>query len=411
VSRCGAGQGPCATHLLFARRDFLLGEDGHRARETHRNIATITKHPHAAQAAPAGPIFVRNPTLVRPAGKIPRMRRKPRRSGQLISANHFQGARPTPASERRLKMLLETPSEICTAVETGRVELSAPPLPLYVASPEAIATVDQLRNLQKLRHSMIRAQNRLILQAQAIVRIFHMEDDDFADDTAKEKARKRVAKIYGEVIAAYESNGEHPLLEPITPYIVAQVPLADVRAAYEKRMAKLARTLPVYPWVKSVKGFGDVSLAEIVGSTGDIGTYKSVSALWKRMGLAVINGRRQGAPGGDASKEDWIEHGYSGRRRSVMWNVGGCVIGGMGHGPRLEPGEDPDERDDLTLYQRAFVHRLRYEAPRCPDKDGIAVKLSAKGKESFTKHAENRARRYVEKMLLKHLYLEWRRAA
>lgn len=271
-------------------------------------------------------------------------------------------------------------------------------IPLAPYDPEPNAeTVAEIVQLHRLRQDMIRAQTKLSLQGQAALRFMFQRDEDFASDEAKEKARKRNESLYRQVAA----DPAHELYGFVAPYMLAAEPLEAQRAVYEKALVKATKRLPVYEWVKGVKGFGDISFATIVGECGDIGTYKSVSAVWKRLGLAVINGRRQGAPGEGATKEDWIEHGYNKQRRSVSYVAREHVIGGMGKW-RPEFGSD---LADATYYQRVYAERARYEA----EKLGLPVTESDKGKESYKKHVAMRAHRYVEKRLIKHLYLEWRR--
>jgi hypothetical protein len=152
------------------------------------------------------------------------------------------------------------------------------------------------------------------------------------------------------------------------------------------------------------------SLAALVGEAGDIGQWRTVSGLWKRMGVAVIDGQRQRMV---ADAEAAIVHGYSPSRRSVLWNVGGSIIGGMGRGVRPFVGEDIDARDDWTAYQKIFAKRLRYEAERDPEKHGRSPVKDAKTgqmRESFSAHAAARSKRYVENRLLRDLWVAWRRA-
>lgn len=267
-------------------------------------------------------------------------------------------------------------------------------------SPTAMVTetVAEIMTLHRLRQGMIKAQTKLKLQGMASIRFATQTDDDFADDTSKAKARKRNEDLYRLVA----DDLAHPLHDNVAPYLHAMEPLDAQRKVYEKAMLKAVKRLPVYAWAKDVKGFGDISLATIVGECGDIGTYRSVSAVWKRMGVAVINGKRQGNPGAGASAEDWIEHGYRAQRRSVGYVAREHVIGGMGKW-RPDFGSD---LSDATYYQRIYAERARLE---CIKLD-LPLMCSDKGKESYKKHVSNRAHRYVEKRLLKHLYLEWRRA-
>lgn len=96
------------------------------------------------------------------------------------------------------------------------------------------------------------------------------------------------------------------------------------RLAVEKTLKKLVHCLPVWEkWVVDQKGCAEISLASIIGETGDLGNYSTVSKVWKRMGLAVIDGERQRKV---ASKEGALAHGYSPARRSVAWNLGECLV-------------------------------------------------------------------------------------
>ncbi len=75
-------------------------------------------------------------------------------------------------------------------------------------------------------------------------------------------------------------------LAAIFPLTEARDGIERHRRAVERRLEKLAGTLPVAPFVKATRGVGLLSLAAIVGEAGDLGAYRNHSALWKRLGLA-----------------------------------------------------------------------------------------------------------------------------
>jgi hypothetical protein len=166
--------------------------------------------------------------------------------------------------------------------------------------------------------------------------------------------------------------------------------------------------LPVAGVIAKTKGLGPLGLIGIVGEAGDISAYRSVQAVWKRLGLAVIDGERQGRR---KDKDEAELHGYSPQRRSVMWNVGSSLVGSMGHGPRPKVGEDVSRREDLSRWQKIYIERMRYEVARDPSQSRPAAVKDGTKYESFSKHASNRARRYVEKQFLKYLFREWRQVA
>lgn len=251
--------------------------------------------------------------------------------------------------------------------------------------------VAELVQLWRMRTRWWKAEIKLILQAQAICRAW--------TDGDKAKAGKLFAHVRD------TGEGDPMLLTALGPFLAAMTPFAQEGAAYEKRIAKLARQLPVYPWVKSVWGFSDLALGKIVGEAGDIGSYRNPSCLWKRMGLAVINGIRQRRV---TDADEALLHGYNAQRRSTMWNIGNGLIGGMGKGVRPIVGEDWQAREDWSDYQKLYVGRMIYLAERDPE--AHARPATDAGKMSFSRHAHNAAKRYVEKRALRDLWSQWRAA-
>lgn len=149
---------------------------------------------------------------------------------------------------------------------------------------------------------------------------------------------------------------------------------ADARKPYEKRLERLAKELPVWPWVEGVRGFGALGLAQIVAECGDLHNYANPAKVWKRMGLAVMpDGTRQRRVSG----EEAIAHGYSPQRRSIMYVIGDSLIKGNRDGE----------------YRTIYLARKEHERAKLPDAPAA--------------HIDNRARRYLEKRLLKHLWQVW----
>lgn len=223
-------------------------------------------------------------------------------------------------------------------------------------------TIDEIREQWRRRQAWHRAEKSLTLQAKALCRRLVAGDKGEAE------------KVY----AAALGRGEHRLadvaLGAIFPLVEGRGAIESHRKTVEKRLIKLAKSLPVAPYVESVRGVGLLSLAAIVGECGDLANYATVAKVWKRLGLAVMpDGTRQRRISGDAA----VEHGYSPARRSVMWNVGACIV--KAGGP----------------LKAIYDERKAYELPR----------VATKG------HAHNRAQRYVEKRFIRDLWIEWRRAA
>lgn len=242
-----------------------------------------------------------------------------------------------------------------------------------VESQSIGAIVDLIVELHRRRWDMVRARQRLELQAQAVCR--RLEGGD----------KTKAAKMW----AAVRKDGDHPLRSWLAPYLAAMQPLLDEQAMTEKRLLAEVRKLPVIPWAQGIRGLGELSLSAIIGECGTgPGNFRSVSALWKRMGLAVIDGGRQRRIAGEAA----IEHGYNAQRRSIMWNIGDLIIRAQIRVVKDEDGEKTDQRIALGDLGQLYLDRKVYEAER----------VETAG------HAHNRAKRYMEKRLLRMLWQAWR---
>lgn len=243
----------------------------------------------------------------------------------------------------------------------------------HAPSADLSPICDHLRELHRQRQDLHRAEKSLTLQIKAKCR--RMSDGD----------KKAAAVLY----LAMFGKGEHDLapvaLAVSAPFISARSLIEGERKLVEKQMQRAAAELPVAQWVLDTRGFGIMSLAAIIGETGDLGMYANPAKVWKRMGLAVIGGGRQRRiPGAEA-----IEHGYSPTRRSVMWNVGQTLFKSQSAKVDKETGEVLRTAGE---YRSIYDARKAYETPR--------VKTKA--------HAHNRACRYMEKRVLRDLWRVWR---
>lgn len=187
--------------------------------------------------------------------------------------------------------------------------------------------------------------------------------------------------------------------------IQARAPFDTIERTAEKEMVRLARTLPVWPWCEAIRGFGPVSLAIIVAEAGDLANYADKGRLWKRLGVALVDGVRQGGLAKNAPKADWIAHGYSRQRRSRLFNIGDALVKGN---KRADGADGP--------YRACYLARKDYERARA-EAAGLRVVPAAripKGREAefmSEGHVHRRAQRYMEKRLLRDLWQAWRRGA
>jgi len=266
--------------------------------------------------------------------------------------------------------------------------------------------IDAIREMWRQRNALHKAEKSLTLQMMAICR--HASDPGKEFDEA---TRFKVSKKDGTALfkSCDDGNTNHPLYPIIyvhlSPFFRARELIATSRADIESKMNKIAKKLPTSAWATSIKGIAIGSVAAIIGEAGDLSNYDTISRLWKRMGLAVIGSVRQGKVAGEAA----LDHGYSPRRRSVMWNIGSGLIGGMGHGPRPLCGEDVSNRIDLSFYQKLFIEQCRCEVAKNTDMGRPPVE-NDQGfmRESYSAHCSARAKRYVEKRFLLDLWRAWR---
>lgn len=258
--------------------------------------------------------------------------------------------------------------------------------------PETLAdTIGEIMFLHRQRNFAMGQRKRAGLALGAYLRTMLGWRADLPEAERRHIAATAAAWMKGEG-EGDEFSAFQPMIEASR---TATAPWDAIEAESTKRMEKLARHLPVWAaWAEAQRGFGARSLAVIVGEAGDLANYPSKSHLWKRMGLAVIDGVRQGAPGAGATAEDWVEHGYRPARRSAMFVIGDVLVKSGAH------------YRDVYLARKAY-ERAQFEAA------GFAVLPSAKITKSLKASSvsdgwvHRRAQRYMEKRLLRDLWQAW----
>ncbi len=176
-----------------------------------------------------------------------------------------------------------------------------------------------------------------------------------------------------------EANGKHWAADVLFDWAQGLFRSLDVLHHHlkepENELRRLARSLPVWPWVEGVRGFGDLTLSQIIGETGDLSNYATHERLWKRLGQAVIDGKRQQKIAGDPDLA--IQHGFSPRRCAVAWNLGACI-----------------KRAKNERYGAVYAKYRAEDTEKNPE--------MTKG------HLNNRAMRVMRKEVLKDLWEAWR---
>jgi hypothetical protein len=249
--------------------------------------------------------------------------------------------------------------------------------------------IERIQSGWRMHQRWQRAENALVLQGKAICRSW--TDGDKVAATKLFDAFRSGEEIDQTLAMA---------LLPFGPAIDQFVPL---KKQLLKEITVLARQLPAMAWVKDVHNFGDKSFATIIGEAGDLSNYSTHSKLWRRMGMApfakngVTRSGKQWKVAGGLNADDWSEFGYSGRRRSVMFVVEGCLFKG---GPYREIAL---ARKDY-LRQRAEIRGLKVAA---------SAKIPKKERDQYVSVGQihQQAMHYMGKKLLRDLWQAWRRAA
>lgn len=283
-------------------------------------------------------------------------------------------------SGRRHQVKVNQPSKLCTveSLLTDQRGHSSSDTRLPFS-----ALIDEAREQWKRRQMWHRAEKSLTLQAKAFCRrlaFVHLRQTQAAFAQLPElKQRALVVKESETVYGSANGDGKHPCAPDafmaMTPLLGARNVIETSRKQVEKRgrtlMESLLDFLPnVRKFVEETRGFGLLSLFGIVGEAGDLANYANPAKLWKRMGLAVIDGKRQRRVAGAEA----ILHGYNPARRSLVWTIGDSII--KAGGP----------------LKAVYNTRKELELTR------VATKM----------HAHNRAKRYMEKRLLLLLWRAWR---
>jgi hypothetical protein len=247
--------------------------------------------------------------------------------------------------------------------------------------------------LQRQRQHCIVSQSRCDRSTEAfIARVIGYSAD--ADEKARKELFKRASDFRREVEKAqggegHSVGGDHhaSALAACVPIVIASAvarrAFDDLRDQAEKEMRRLARTLPGYAWVQSVKGFGDLGFAIIVAETGDLAGYATKERVWKRLGLAVISGIRQQRRSG---AEEAAAHGYSPKRRSEVWTIADSMFRQQWRGAK-----DDAPAQAAGVYGEVYGRRKAHTATR----------------EWTPKHRDNDARRIMAKRLVEDLWRVW----
>lgn len=191
------------------------------------------------------------------------------------------------------------------------------------------ATFDRIAELQVRRKYYIKLVNKQTNAGSALVRRALGWRADL-DEKTRAAIAGRAMKIVGAALSGKPpSNADADIVQALAfdlaTLAIGVEPFTKARHEIELSMKRAVRDLPVYPWAKSVHGFGELGLAVIVGEAGDLSKYPEKGHLWKRLGLAPYRGRAYStwrwSTDDKLDAQEWVAGGYAPQRRAEIHAV------------------------------------------------------------------------------------------
>ncbi|MBR0668263.1 hypothetical protein GXW71_28180 [Roseomonas hellenica] len=260
-----------------------------------------------------------------------------------------------------------------------------------ISIPDRLARLVQL---QRERQFCIVSQNRIDRACESFIAGAIGYSTDLTEKERKAKFalasafRRRVEGKGGAGHPCHANQGGYAL-SACTPIVAnsaaARQAWDSLRAKIEAEMQMLARELPAWRWAEAVSGLSAQGFACIIGETGDLANYETKERVWKRLGLAVIDGIAQQRR---TNAEQAAAHGYSPKRRATVWAIADVLLRQQWRGEREGKPAHP-----IGPYGAVYGRRKAHTVNR----DGWTPK-----------HRDNDARRVMSKALIEDLWRVWR---
>src|SRR5262245_27170246 len=183
---------------------------------------------------------------------------------------------------------------------------------------------ERIKGFHRTRRYAMKVQQKLDRALESHIRINFTDWKPDLDEEEREAFNKKALDI---IKLARKEEGPEDFI-----YLVKSTD--DSRAAFdlmrdeaEKAMEKLAKQLPVYPWLEAIRGAGALGLATIVAEAGPLTKYANPQKLRKRLGYAPYHGfagstwKRESWRPRTLTKEEWIANPFSGQRYALMAQI------------------------------------------------------------------------------------------
>ena len=195
------------------------------------------------------------------------------------------------------------------------------------------------------------------------------------------KIRDGMETDYGDVVAVNDR---------------ARAPADEMREKAEAAMEALAKELPVYSFVESVRGAGALGLATIIAEAGHLYGYRNVAKLWKRLGYAPYDGlagstwKRESWRPRALTAQEWMENPFKGERYALMAQIATWLVNAQ---TKSKTKTESGETEGTGTYGEIYVRRRAACMIAHPEwSDG---------------HRRNDALRITMKEFTKDLFLRW----
>lgn len=230
--------------------------------------------------------------------------------------------------------------------------------------------------------------------------------DKTADALLKGAKSQNIAE---QAATQYAEENVHPDAALVRISAVSRSAWDTVRDASEKQMRDIAKNLPGYSLVKNTSGLAELGFAIITAEVNAQGSafsdYSNPWKVYKRLGLAVINGEGQRRK---ADVEQAALHGFSPRRRAEIWAVVDSMFRHQWAGDKDAQGKNPKlSKQPVAVPAHATGP---YGEVYAKFREHYASKTDATGKAWSDAHKHNAARRAMTKALVLDLWKAWNRA-
>lgn len=257
--------------------------------------------------------------------------------------------------------------------------------------------VAEIRAHHRRRRFAMKIQQKLDRALESFIRVNGTEWSPDMAEAEREAVNRKVKQLIKDIRAG---KGASEFAIVVSTNDKARAPADELRDSSEAVMEKLARQLPIYEWIENVRGAGALGLATIVAEAGDLSRYQRPAQLWSRLGFAPYDGlagsswKREKWRPRALTKEEWIEHPFSGERYALIHQIAVWLKNAQWIG---KAKTDDGEGRPNGAFGKVYHARRQHTAKVHPDWTPM--------------HGHMDALRVMMKAFLKELHSEWRERA